>query len=111
MLMANNSSVPVVGEGATILSYTDRHAYTVREFNPKTKKVIIQRCESTRVDNLGMSDSQTYDYTKHEDYFIVLKYRYNNWYEECYNKHSDENDYSKKRIIFGVRDEYYDFSF
>ena len=32
-MMGNNSSIPVVGEGATILMYSDRHAYEVTEVN------------------------------------------------------------------------------
>jgi len=109
--MANNSSIPVVGEGATILMYTDRNAYTVREFNPKTKTVVIQKCNPKRIDNLGMSDSQCYDYTEHDDYFETVKYRYNNWYRMYKCPYTEKMQYHKVRIIFGVREEYYDFSF
>lgn len=111
ILMANNESIPVVGEGATILMYTDREAYTVVDFNPKKKEVRIQKCNPKRIDNFGMSESQIYDYSEHDDYFKNLKYRYNNWYEVYFDAYQDKEVYSKVRILFGVRDEYYDFSF
>ena len=109
--MANNSSIPVVGEGATILMYTDREAYTVREFNPKEKTVVIQRCKPKRIDSLGMSESQTYDYSKHEDTLNTLTYRYHSWYRMYKSPYTEKMQYHKVRIIFGLREEYYDFSF
>jgi len=111
MLMANNSSVPVIGEGATELMYTDRHAYTVIDFDPKRKTAKIQRCDPKRTDNLGMSDAQCYDYSKHTDEILTLKYRYNNWYVQYINQWTQKTEYRKIRIIFGIRDEHFDFSF
>ena len=40
-LMSHNSTVPVVGEGATILLYSDRHAYEVLAVDEKKKTVVL----------------------------------------------------------------------
>jgi len=41
-MMGNNSTLPVVGEGATILMYSDRHAYEVIEVNEDSSKCVIR---------------------------------------------------------------------
>lgn len=41
-LMGNNASVPVVGQGATIMSYSDRDVAEVLEVSPDGKTVIIE---------------------------------------------------------------------
>lgn len=70
---------PVVGEGATVLLWTDRHAYTVREYDPKKKTVVIERCDPVRTDSYGMSDSQSYDYSKHTGKKTTLYYKWGAW--------------------------------
>ena len=41
-MMGNNSSIPVVGEGATILMYSDREAYQVIEVSDDGLSCVIQ---------------------------------------------------------------------
>lgn len=41
-LMANNSSEPEVGKGATVMSYTDRHAFEVVEVSPDKRRVKLE---------------------------------------------------------------------
>ena len=41
-MMGNNSTLPVVGEGATILMYSDRHAYEVIEVSDDSSKCVIR---------------------------------------------------------------------
>ena len=150
-LMSHNSSVPVVGEGATELLYSDRHAYEVLEVNEAKKSCVIQRYNPKRVDNLGMSDSQDYEYKELQGSKITLVYRWGGWKrvgnevsftDEARKKYGDFNPkiheaykakggeyngafictevegltkkhkaYSSINIIFGVKREYYDFSF
>ena len=150
-LMSHNSSVPVVGEGATELMYSDRHAYEVLEVNEAKKSCVIQRYNPKRTDNLGMSDSQDYEYKELEGPKITLVYRWGGWkrvgsqvrftdearehfgefgpklheaYKDAGGKYNDaficteipnltkrHKTYDPINIIFGVKREYYDFSF
>lgn len=50
-----------VGTGVTEMCYSDRHAYEVVEVIDE-KHILIRRCKATRIDNNGMSDSQSYKY-------------------------------------------------
>jgi hypothetical protein len=61
-MYANNSTAPVVGEGATILLYSDRHAYEVVQVMEDGMSCLIQRCKATRTDSYGMSEMQDYKY-------------------------------------------------
>ena len=152
-LMGNNATLPKVGEGATILMYSDRHAYEVLAVSKDYKRVVIQRYAPERVDKNGMSESQDYAYKTLEGSPITIVWRNNAWkiegerIEFCkkwtdtlpkydsYTKHLTEEQkqfiydddceaqnvlegitelkkvYSKVNIIFGVKREYYDFSF
>lgn len=152
-LMGNNATLPKVGEGATILMYSDRHAYEVLEVSKDYKRVVIQRYAPERADNNGMSESQDYAYKTLEGEPITIVWRNNSWkiegerIEFCkkwidtlpkdafYVQHLTEEQkqfiydddchpqnvlegitelkkvYSKVNIIFGVKREYYDFSF
>ena len=153
-LMGNNATLPKVGEGATILMYSDRHAYEVLEVSKDYKRVVIQRYAPERADKNGMSESQDYAYKTLEGEPITIVWRNNSWkieserIEFCkkwiatlpanvlsYSQHlTEEQDrfiydddcypqnvlegitelkkvYSKVNIIFGVKREYYDFSF
>ncbi len=62
---ANNA--PVVGEGATYLSWSDRHAYTVVSVSEDGLTCEIVRDNAIRVDSRGMSDAQNYTYQRGED--------------------------------------------
>lgn len=61
-MMANNESLPEVGKGATVLLWSDRHAYEVMEVSSDKKKVLVQRYSPKRIDNYGMGDVQEYEY-------------------------------------------------
>jgi hypothetical protein len=152
-LMSHNSTVPVVGEGATMLFYSDRHAYEVIEVDEKKKMVVIQRYAPTRLDKLGMSDSQDYEYKDFTEEKITLYYKWGGWKhkhnvvrftDEARKKYGEfghelheayknagggygmasafictvipgitkmTTEWSSVNIIFGVKREYYDFSF
>ena len=151
-MMGNNVSQPVVGQGATILHWTDRSAYEVIEVSKDLKKCKIQRYDPERVDNLGMSDSQEYKYEKLTEEKHDLIFRNGAWRYNCteiiFTKeflssctkfatalnlteeqrleiyHGEpfpqkvvdgitklKKVYPKVNIIFGVKREYYDYSF
>tara|TARA_R110000782_G_scaffold98188_8_gene183439 strand:- start:1464 stop:2027 length:564 start_codon:yes stop_codon:yes gene_type:complete len=46
-LMGNNQSIPVIGEGATILHYSDRSAYEVIEVSPNGDSCVIRSMDTT----------------------------------------------------------------
>lgn len=71
-LMGNNSSVPEVGKGATLLHYTDRSAFEVVSVSPDGKRVTLQGCKAIRVDTNGMSDAQEYRYELGDSQFDVV---------------------------------------
>ncbi len=103
-LMSGNPTPPTVGEGATILMWTDRHAYTVTEVSKDGKKVTIRRDKAVRTDGYGMSDAQQYRYEAGDDCDIVkIAYRWGYWRNATSN--------GKVNIVFGIRNEYYDYSF
>lgn len=95
---------PTVGDGATILMYSDRHAATIIEVG--SKHVVIQEDIAIRTDGHGMSDSQSYDYercpTAPKDIFTLRK-----------NGRWVRKGESQKGtcLLIGHRDHYYDYSF
>jgi len=96
---------PKVGDGATIIMYTDRHAATVVAVNGKTVK--IQRDTATRTDSNGMSESQSYSYAPNieaqvETFTLRATGRY-------VRQGDDENNGTK--LTIGLRRTYHDFSF
>ena len=56
---------PVVGMGATILLWTDRHAATITEVFVlgKYTYVKVRQDTSKRIDKNGMSEDQDYEFT------------------------------------------------
>ena len=78
-LMSHNSSIPEVGKGATLLFYSDRHAYEVIEVDEKKKMAVIQRYNPKRIDSYGMSDSQDYEYKELTEEKITLYYKWGSW--------------------------------
>lgn len=104
---------PVVGMGATILQWSDRTAGTVIAITNGI--VSVQEDNAVRTDGNGMSDSQSYEYTANPDGY-VRNYRFNkrtgNWNEVVVNPVSGRwVKQGDQGIIFGRRNQYYDFSF
>lgn len=79
MLMSNNSAVPEVGKGATVLLWTDRHAYEVIEVSPDHKRVVVQQYLPKRIDKNGMSDSQEYEYKELSPVKEVIVWKWGGW--------------------------------
>jgi hypothetical protein len=64
-LMGNNISVPVVGEGATILSYSDREAFEVISVDEDSSSCVIRSMDCKFVGSC-YGDEQ-YTYSSNED--------------------------------------------
>lgn len=79
--IASNSKtkLPTLNEGATVYLWTDRHAYKVIEVSKDQKSCKIQRFDPERVDDLGMSDCQSYKYEKLTEEILQLKFLWNQW--------------------------------
>lgn len=94
---------PIVGEGATYLSYTDRHAYTITAVDPKGKWFDMTRDKAERADSHGMSESQDYTFTTNPNAKpIRVRMSKKGW---------RIGGMKGNKVLVGVRDEYYDYSF
>jgi hypothetical protein len=110
------SPVPKVGDGATVMHWTDRSAATVIEVREirGVPYVTIQGDTATRVDKNGMSECQDYEYTANPN-GGKSTYRLKNGKWEAVSLSEETNrwkkSYNQNGIRFGVRDAYHDFSF
>lgn len=113
-LMSGASNPPVVGQGATLLSWTDRYAYFVDSVSADGKECTIERALATRADSNGTSDAQSYRYERHEPgnaRKATLRYRHGKWREKYECPYTGATKYRPINICFGTMREYYDFSF
>ena len=78
-IMSQTVSMPVVGEGATVLLYSDRHAYEVISVDEDKKGCTIQRYSPKRIDNTGMGDCQEYEYKELTEEKLNLRFRHGGW--------------------------------
>ena len=119
------TTVPSVGDGATMFLYSDRHAYTVREVtvSPSGKTITIKatRDRAIRKDKNGFSESQEYEFTtvgtpESGDVFKSVSGKpFRNVYFEAKPGDTDEWPEGSLRmgstiLRVGRRDEYYDFT-
>jgi hypothetical protein len=88
-----------VGEGATILYWTDRQAATIIKVTEK--QVHVQQDDATRIDKNGISENQEWKYKRNPKAYIDI-FRM--------TKRGLRNK-SGNGLLIGVRDEYYDYSF
>lgn len=139
-LMGNNSSKPEIGKGATVLMWTDRYTYEVMRVSKDGTKVIVQQYLPERIDKLGMTDSgQQYKYEKLNGVDKYIVWRNNAWrweekkiifteaglqlgFDERQALMGEEElklvpgltkvkfSYPVVNILWGVKDEYYDYS-
>lgn len=112
----NGQPTPEVGMGATLLSYTDRHAATIT--NVETIRgvmyITVQEDKSVRTDKNGMSECQDYEYSRdpngREQTFRVGK---SGMWERVY-KNPETGRWKKTDcggLRIGHRNTYHDFSF
>lgn len=116
------TTVPNVGDGVTEYLYSDRHAYTVQKVrvspSGKTIEIWCSRDQVRRVDDNGMGDNQTYEYTTVDDgprahYKSVSGKPFRRVYAVMDDKAPDGVSLRMSDTIarVGIRDEHYDYSF
>ena len=82
-LMGNNSSLPEVGKGATLLSYTDRDPYEVLEVSEDGRKCVIRAMRAVAKPNSGGMGHQDWDINSDESATKEqLVYRNGAWRKE-----------------------------
>lgn len=101
----SKSATPLVNMGATLMSYSDRYAYTITRIDPKGKKLWATQDIATRSDSNGMSDAQSYTYSRDPERS-----------EELFTLRKDGRWHQGKTLrgltlCIGHRDAYHDFSF
>lgn len=111
-LMSGDTNKPSVERGATVLLWSDRHAYFVNAVTKDGKECVIERAKAVRSDENGMSDSQNYQYFR-EVYAepIHLKFRYGKWRRYYTNAYTGKMESQTMNITFNGMYEYYDYSF
>lgn len=91
------------GMGVTIQYYSDREPATIIQITHNGKRIVIQKDKSIRIDNNGMSESQSYNFEVDSNgaTFIATK-RKDGTYRLVGNK---------TIVRIGNRSKYHDFSF
>ena len=107
--ITGSSTEPEVGMGATFLMWSDRHAMTIVEVirfksgarAGQVRTVRAQQDIARRTDSNGMSDSQTYEFTR--DFSGTVR-------TFTVNKRGEFVG-AGGRLAVGFRDEHFDFTF
>lgn len=81
-MMGNNSTVPVVGEGATLIQWTDRSACEVISISEDGRTLQMEHLKAIRTDTNGMSDSQQYRYEPTGNLFTLV-WKQGAWRQAC----------------------------
>ena len=116
---------PKVGMGATEYMWSDRHPYSVIQVDKKWKGknfdiVVIQRDDAKRVDNNGMSESQTYEFTPNIEASVnyLRSYTYEKdgktwkYYSPVrWNSKTNRWNAGGRAVTLGRRESYWDPSF
>jgi len=147
-IYSHNAQGPVVDRGATVLHWTDRDAYEVHEVAENGKSAVIQKYKAKRLDKLGMSDSQAYEYKEFDGGKFTIYFKWGKWrtrgevitfidqvdfsnHQEFHRKYIEAGgeyidcrmskvipgitktkvEWHDIRIVFGIKQEYYDYSF
>jgi hypothetical protein len=79
-LMANNSTIPVVGKGATVLLYSDRKCYEVIEVSKDSKTVKLEDLQAICDKSLGGGIGHQNWILTPNGYFTTIVWRHNGWY-------------------------------
>lgn len=93
---------PTAGMGATLLWWSDRHAYTVVRVSESGKTFWMQRDKAKRTDSNGRSNCQSYSYTRLTT-GSERRVKYSNA-KKCWMS-------GGQKVILGSRDEYHDPDF
>jgi hypothetical protein len=109
---------PQIGQGATIMCYSDRHPATIVEIKKigKATLLTLQQDTAKRIDKNGMSESQEYEYERDLNgylYYFKQKEPNTRWVHMMLNPETNRLNVVKggRGLFIGEREEYYDFSF
>lgn len=98
--MPGSHTMPEVGMGATLVMWTDTHAYTITRVSKSGKSFWMKRDKAIRTDDYGMSDCQEYRYEPQPDAMEEpVRMTKRGWMSRGH------------LVRVGIRDEYYDYSF
>jgi len=101
MMNSKPNPTPKVGDGATILGWTDRHPATVVFVSPSGKTIHLQEDDYKRTDSNGMSECQSYLFTPNPKAPVqVARLTPKGW-----------KIVKGSRVSVGRREKYHDFSF
>ncbi len=96
-------ATPEVGMGATYLSWTDRHAYTIISVSASGKSFKMQQDTARRVGKIEVSENQKYSFaTNLNGQILTVRMTKNGW---------RIGGQRGTKVLVGVREEYYDYSF
>jgi hypothetical protein len=91
-----------VGDGATLVHYTDRTACTVIKVSESGKTITVQEDKAERTDKNGMSEIQEYSITADPNGVThVVRLGKKGW--RAYR--------GTLKVLVGVRSQYHDYSF
>jgi len=98
---------PNIGDGGTIVGWSDRYPVTVVETFQKGAQhyVVVQHDNYTRTDKNGFSRNTN---GAKNTYRLDKKGK---WRPVCINEHGNYVFYDGTVLLIGVRERYYDFSF
>lgn len=93
-LMGNNSSIPVVGEWATICLYSDRQVAKVTDVSKDGKRVVIQNYHTRGAGKDLCMGHQSWEHYP-SDHFETLIYRQGAWRIESKAIHFEDKWYEE----------------
>ena len=97
-ILSDSRQPPSVGDGATILCWTDRKAGTIVKVT--RTQVHVREDAATRADKNGMSESQEYSYAPDPNGSVHV-FRMTKRGYRC----------GSLGLAIGIREQYYDYSF
>ena len=109
-VMSNaQTPAPKVGDGATVLHWTDRVAGTIIEVADDGNSFVVQDDKVTRTDTNGLSEAQSYDYAPDPDGGKTTFRRVKRGKAAGQFRENGKN--SGYGVLIGHRNHYHDFSF
>ncbi len=101
MMNSKPNPAPKVGDGATILGWTDRHPATVVFVSENGKTIHLQEDDAKRTDSNGMSECQSYLFVPNPKAPVqIARLTPKGW-----------KIVKGSRVLVGHREKYHDFSF
>ena len=101
-----------IGDGVTLIYYSDEEPATVIEIDPKGRWIKVQRDNAIRTDNNGMSDCQDYRFERDENGRIQTFYKTR---KQEYTLFTNTGKFTYNNygiwLMLKVRRKYYDYSF